>query len=127
MRRIALLLLVLMGGCLNVGCNVTAMPSEMAATLKSVAVSMADQAQWQSLQADLRGHVNNPGFEGQVGVAYFARGRLIGVDGSVGLSGQGAGSGQASPEALATIRELLDQDPTLLERLLRERGAEVKK
>lgn len=118
MRFLVYLIPILFNGCLSMGCSVTAMPREMAGTLQAVAISMTDQAQWSSIQASLNGQVINPGFEGMVGVAYFARGTLTGVAGTIGLSGQGSGSGQASPEALATIRELLDEDPTLIERLL---------
>lgn len=107
-------LLAGLDGCLLTGCAMPAFPKEISQAAQTIAVSMGDQAMWQNLNAHLRGHINNPGIRGYVGVLYVAGGNLEGVDGDMNLEGEGVGSGELSAEARAKIISLIKSDTEIL-------------
>lgn len=113
--KLALPLLVTLAihSCLS-GCAPTAFPKEMSEVFRAVATSMTDQAKWDSITGNVRGHVLNPGFRGEGGVVYFAQGTLTGVDGDVNLAGAGKG-GELSDAARAKLLEEIRSEPTLAE------------
>ena len=106
---IVTILAVAVAGCSTM--SPPAFPGDIGAVAKTVAASMSDQAVWQNMAANVNGHVTNPGLEVAAGIKYVAEARLVGVSGSVGLSGQGTGTGVTSPETGATIRKILTEKP----------------
>lgn len=113
---LALILLVLFG---LTGCNTlqpNAFPREYAPVIAKIGESLADQAVWQTITANIDGQVIEPGIEAGAGVMYIAYGKLSGVSGQVGFAGVGGGTGQQSPEAQAVIRAL-QRSPDLIEML----------
>ena len=103
---LAVSLVIAMSGCQQPA----AFPKEFAQATNQIVTSMTDQAVWDKLAANVRGHVNNPGLRTGAGLEYFAYARLDGFDGDVAADATGTGSGQLTPEARAAILRLAEGD-----------------
>ena len=87
------------------GCNTVpvAFPQEFAVTAQQMSTSIADQALWSKIVADIDGQVIEPGIEVRAGVIYIAQSKLTGVSGQIRVAADGQGSGTLSPEARTAI------------------------
>ena len=72
---------------------------------------------------NVNGQVIDPGLEVYAGILYVAGGKLRGVSGQVGISGQGSGSGEITPEASEAIRAIMT-NPELIDKLIQLRREE---
>lgn len=95
------------------GCNFNGMPKEFSDAGRAIATSMMDQAVWQEITANVRGHAANPGLRTGAGVEYYAYARIEGFDGDIGAAGKGGGSGELTPDARAAIIRTLSNTSNL--------------
>lgn len=117
-KAISLLVLAAFGSC-GLGCAAPALPKEFGQAAKATVVSLTDQASWQSMAASVDGQVIEPGVEAYAGILYVVGGKLKGVSGHVGISGQGVGTGVTTDEARAKILSLIENDPAFIDQLVK--------
>ena len=116
-------LVVFLGSLLgSSGCSAPAakgFPAEFSQAAGQITTSIADQAVWEKISANLDGSVIEPGYEGYAGMLYVAGGKIAGFSGHVGASAIGDGSGALTPKAREAILRYLAGDERYREFLLK--------
>jgi len=126
------LALTLLSGCLslgNIGCA-DAITSQATRGTSAVMIAAIEKARFTNMDFEGQASVHNPkyivkGVAG-TGVYFEAEVQIVGVDCESEVTADGYGSdAPLSPEANAAVRDLLKDQPDLLERLLKVTSPEA--